>query len=89
MIESLILTSKFVAERHQFGRPIGSFQAIQHWLATAYVMAEGARWLTRRAAATPDDEYLTAYAAAYACEAADNVFTSTHQTSRAIGLTTE
>ena len=89
MVDSLILTSKFVAERHQFGRPIGSFQAIQHRLATAYVMAEGARWLTRRASATPDDEYLTACAAAYACEAADNVYTATHQTSGAIGLTTE
>ncbi len=89
MVAAIALTSQHVAERHQFGRPIGSFQAIQHRLATSYVKAEGARWLTRRASATPDDEYLTSCAAAFACMAAREVYTATHQSSGAIGLTTE
>lgn len=89
MLAALSLTSEYVTHRHQFGRAIGSFQAIQHRLATCYVKAEGARWLTRRAAATPDDEYLTACAATFACVAAQETYTATHQSSGAIGLTTE
>jgi alkylation response protein AidB-like acyl-CoA dehydrogenase len=89
MLAALTLTSEYVTHRHQFGRPIGSFQSIQHRLATSYVKAEGARWLTRRASATPGDEYLTACAATFACVAAEETLTATHQSSCAIGLTTE
>ncbi|MCU1397137.1 MAG: acyl-CoA dehydrogenase, partial [Acidimicrobiales bacterium] len=83
------LTSKYVAQRFQFGRPIGSFQAVQHRLATAYIMAEAARWLTRRASATPDDEYLSASAATVAFAAGRNAYTATHQVSGGIGITSE
>lgn len=41
----------FTKERHQFGRPIGSFQAIKHHLADAHIAAElaetGAIWAAR------------------------------------------
>lgn len=89
MLAALALTADYVTHRHQFGQPVGSFQAIQHRLATSYVKAEGARWLTRRASATPDDEYLAACAATFACVAARESYTATHQASGAIGLTTE
>jgi alkylation response protein AidB-like acyl-CoA dehydrogenase len=44
----------FVAQRHQFGRPIGSFQAIKHRLADLLVELEGARSVAGYAAACVD-----------------------------------
>jgi alkylation response protein AidB-like acyl-CoA dehydrogenase len=40
----------YVKERKQFGKPIGSFQAIQHGLAEVAVALDGARLLARKAA---------------------------------------
>jgi len=37
---------KYVRERHQFGKPIGSFQAVQHMLADMATQIEAARALT-------------------------------------------
>jgi alkylation response protein AidB-like acyl-CoA dehydrogenase len=45
----------YAMERHQFGRPIGSFQAIQHLLADMYVRTMLARSATYAAAAILDD----------------------------------
>jgi hypothetical protein len=89
MLPAIAKTVEHVSERHQFGRPIGSFQAVQHRLARAYVMAEGSKWLARRAAWYHDQEFLTASAAAYACESAEVTYTNTQQVSGAIGVTTE
>jgi acyl-CoA dehydrogenase len=44
----------FVAQRHQFGRPIGSFQAVKHRLADLLVELEGARSVAGYAAACVD-----------------------------------
>jgi alkylation response protein AidB-like acyl-CoA dehydrogenase len=52
-------------------------------------MAEGSRWLTRRAASTPDDPYLASAAAAFACAAAAETYTATHQVSGGAGATSE
>jgi alkylation response protein AidB-like acyl-CoA dehydrogenase len=41
----------YVNERHQFGVPIGSFQAVRHRLVNAYMRVDAARMLTYRAAA--------------------------------------
>jgi hypothetical protein len=89
MLAAIAKTAEHVSERHQFGRPIGAFQAVQHRLATAYAMALGTRWLARRAAWSVDDEFLTASAAAYGCEAALVTYTNTHQVTGAIGITSE
>jgi len=89
MIPAIEMTAEHVSQRYQFGRPIGSFQAVQHRLARAYVMAQGTLWLGRRAAVHADDEFLTASAAAFAAESAEGTYTNTHQVSGAIGVTTE
>jgi alkylation response protein AidB-like acyl-CoA dehydrogenase len=47
---ALILTAKYVSERHQFGRPIGSFQAVAQRAGDAYVDVEAIRWTLWRAA---------------------------------------
>jgi alkylation response protein AidB-like acyl-CoA dehydrogenase len=44
------LTIAYVKERRQFGRAIGSFQAVQHVLADMAAALEGARWATYQAA---------------------------------------
>jgi alkylation response protein AidB-like acyl-CoA dehydrogenase len=43
------LSTSYAAERIQYGAPIGSFQAVQHLLADAFVQAEGSRSITRHA----------------------------------------
>ena len=53
---ALDVASAYALERHQFGVPIGSFQAIKHLLADMYVRVELARSATYAAAAVFDDE---------------------------------
>jgi hypothetical protein len=89
MIAAVEHTAAYVKTREQFGRPIGSLQGVQQKLAVSYVLAEGARWLSRRAACTPDDQYLSACAASFACYAASSVYLATHQVSGAMGITNE
>jgi len=36
------LTAEYVKQRHQFGRPLGAFQAVQHHLANMLIDADGA-----------------------------------------------
>ncbi|MBB5872635.1 alkylation response protein AidB-like acyl-CoA dehydrogenase [Allocatelliglobosispora scoriae] len=43
-------TVEYVRERHQFGRPIGSFQAVKHRLADVWVEVAQARAVARHAA---------------------------------------
>ncbi|WP_328944136.1 acyl-CoA/acyl-ACP dehydrogenase [Streptomyces sp. NBC_00250] len=51
--EALERTVAHVAAREQFGRPVGSFQAVKHRLADLYVQVEAARSLTYCAAREP------------------------------------
>ncbi len=52
---SLALALDYAGRREQFGRPIGSFQAIKHLLADMYVRQELARAAAWAAGATLDD----------------------------------
>ncbi|WP_214104057.1 acyl-CoA dehydrogenase family protein [Acrocarpospora catenulata] len=46
---SLRLTAEYVSEREQFGRPIGTFQAVAHRVADAYIDLEAIRLTTWQA----------------------------------------
>jgi alkylation response protein AidB-like acyl-CoA dehydrogenase len=86
---ALDVTLAYVKQRRQFGRAIGSFQAVQHRLAECHVLVEGARWLAREAAWQGAEAESAAAAAAFAGAAAARVFTDVHQLSGAIGYTRE
>ena len=88
MRSALELTVNHVSERHQFGRPIGSFQAVQHGLAKCAVAIEGARWLAYEAAWS-GDHTAAATALAAALRAAERVRRDAHQFTGALGFTTE
>jgi 3-oxocholest-4-en-26-oyl-CoA dehydrogenase beta subunit len=47
---ALRLTAEYLSGREQFGRPLGSFQAVQQRAADAYVDVEAMRWTMWRAA---------------------------------------
>lgn len=51
----LEITTQYACEREQFGKPIGAFQAIAHYLADAAVNVTAARILTYRAASAADE----------------------------------
>jgi alkylation response protein AidB-like acyl-CoA dehydrogenase len=88
MRAALDQTVAYLKDRRQFGRAIGSFQAVQHRLAACAVRAEGSRWLVYEAAYRQTSE-TAACAAAYSFESARQVFRETHQLSGAIGFTQE
>jgi short-chain 2-methylacyl-CoA dehydrogenase len=50
----LDLATAYARQRHQFGQPISSFQAVQFKLADIATEVEAARWLTYRAASLRD-----------------------------------
>lgn len=88
----LELSVTYVNDRHQFGRPIGKFQAIQQSLAvlagetaTANVAAEAAF----RAADYGDPTFLAACAKVRAAEATRKATAIAHQVHGAIGFTRE
>lgn len=47
---ALRLAAAYTSEREQFGRPIGSFQAVQQRMADAFIDTEAIRWTTWHAA---------------------------------------
>jgi hypothetical protein len=74
--------------RKQFGRPLGTFQALRHRMAECAVLAGGVRWLALKAAATGDDGD-AALAAMHAQESATRVVYDVHQMLAAMGMTLE
>ncbi|OMC53174.1 acyl-CoA dehydrogenase [Mycobacterium sp. IS-836] len=47
---ALKIAAEYTTEREQFGRPIGSFQAVQQRMADAFIDVEAIRWTTWHAA---------------------------------------
>jgi hypothetical protein len=77
-----------VTQRHQFGRPLGSFQTIQHRLAGAAAKIEACYWLALKASARLGHaDAVTALG--YAQEASTKVIYDLHQFMGAMGLTLE
>lgn len=90
----LALTTGYVAERKQFGVPIGSFQAIKHHCANAMLKVEFAKPLVWRAAYSlaqgdPDAALHASMAKAAASDAADVVGRIAMQGHGGIGYTVE
>ncbi|QDY81001.1 acyl-CoA dehydrogenase [Streptomyces qinzhouensis] len=79
-------TVEHVKQRQQFGRPIGSFQAVKHRLADLYVQVRAARAAASWAACHTDDAGL---ALAQALEALRTVASETVQLHGGIGFTWE
>jgi alkylation response protein AidB-like acyl-CoA dehydrogenase len=91
----LATTTDYAKERHQYGVPIGSFQAVQHLLAEAQVLVEGSISVAQYAAwavdALPATEALDAgsVAKAYCANAARIVCETAIQVHGGIGNTWE
>jgi len=90
----LAMAAAYAKERHQFGRPIGSFQAVKHHLANGRVALEFARPATYRAAwslatAQPTLSHDASMAKAMASDAADLAARVALQIHGAIGYTWE
>ncbi len=89
MDAALRFTVSYLNQREQFGKPIASFQAVQHRLADCAVLVEGTRWLSYETAAKGAPGEAAATLASFASAAAGRVHRETHQLSGAIGYTTE
>jgi alkylation response protein AidB-like acyl-CoA dehydrogenase len=90
----LDLTVSYVTERHQFGKPIGSFQAVKHHLADAALALEFARPAVWRAAwstaqGDPTRARDVSMAKAMANDAAELIGRHALQCHGAIGYTVE
>lgn len=83
----------YAREREQFGRPIGSFQAIQHHCVNMLMDLECARWISYKAAAAIDrgalDPSLTAKAKVCCNEAYRRIVRLGHQVMGGIGYCEE
>jgi alkylation response protein AidB-like acyl-CoA dehydrogenase len=88
------VTLNYAKERVQFGRPIGSFQAIQHKLADAVIDVDGSRFITYKAAwslqeGEPDADLMVSMAKAWTSDASRRVVAQGQQIHGGIGFTKE
>jgi len=82
----------YAGARVQYGRPIGTFQAVQHRLAEAHTLTAGASAAaaeTAGRAGTPDGAWTAAVAKALAGQAAEQAGIEAQQVFGAIGFTWE
>jgi alkylation response protein AidB-like acyl-CoA dehydrogenase len=88
---ALELTVEYTKARVQFGRPIASFQAVQHRLAESYALVTSARSLAYRAATASAEEMplLSRAAKAHCSEVLAKVAAEAIQLHGAIGITWE
>ena len=89
----LDMTVEYVKQRTQFGRPIGSFQAVQHFCANMATDVEGSRNITYKAAWTVSEggpaDLEVSMAKAWVSGAYRRVCGTAHQCHGAIGFTKE
>jgi alkylation response protein AidB-like acyl-CoA dehydrogenase len=90
----LEITVTYAKQREQFGRPIGSFQAIQHKAADMVTDVDGMRFITYRAAAAISEgdqsaRMKVAMAKAWCSDASRRVVAHGQQIHGAIGFTKE
>jgi alkylation response protein AidB-like acyl-CoA dehydrogenase len=87
------LTVSHATARVQFGRPIGSFQAVQHRMADMVADLDGCRWLLYRtaseAAAGRDAVVLAAQLSLVAGQASRRLLASAHQVHGGVGFIRE
>jgi len=88
------MTVEYAKDRRQFGRPIGSYQAVSHACAQMFLESEGARnvvyWAAWALDHDPEAATLATHAAkAYASDAAVNICRSSLQVHGGIGFTWE
>ena len=88
------LSVQYTSERQQFGKPIGSFQAVKHHMANVAVRLEYARAPVHRAAySVANREEIAAHAVSHAklvaCEAANLAAKNSIQVHGAMGYTWE
>lgn len=88
------LTGAYLKERQQFGRPLGSFQALKHRVADLLVQVETARtmsWAAAWSVATdqPDVRHQAAVAKAWCSDANSSVAAEMIQLHGGIGITWE
>jgi len=81
-------TVEHLSIRRQFGRSLGTFQALRHRMAECTVLAGGVRWLVLKAAST-EDVGDAALAALHAQESATRIVYDLHQMLGAMGMTLE
>jgi alkylation response protein AidB-like acyl-CoA dehydrogenase len=91
---ALETTTAYVKERHQFGRPVGSFQAVKHRLADLWVSVAQLRAVARSAAGaaaagSPDLPVSAALAQAFASQVAVVAAEEAVQLHGGIGFTWE
>jgi hypothetical protein len=81
-------TVEHLSVRKQFGRPLGTFQALRHRMAECAVLAGGVRRLALKAAWSGDagDAALAAY---HAQDSANRINYDVHQMTGAMGMTLE
>jgi alkylation response protein AidB-like acyl-CoA dehydrogenase len=83
------ITTRYLNEREQFGKPLGANQALAHRLVECAVQVIGVRWLARQAAALGAPAQASAAAALAAVKAARLISAETHQLTGAMGFTVE
>ena len=87
----LDLATAHAASRQQFGRPIGSFQSVQHRLVDALLDLDGLVWVTRRAAAAfdtgaEDAVFLAACLGVVLSSAPRRILAAAHQVHGGVGF---
>ncbi|MBS0306103.1 MAG: acyl-CoA/acyl-ACP dehydrogenase [Proteobacteria bacterium] len=88
---ALEITVQYSKDREQFGKPLGAFQALAHYMADASAVVDGAKVLVLEAAWTHDsgrhDTRLAPMAKLFACKAFRDVTAMAQQVHGGIGFT--